>query len=196
MNAAMPNLLRGTEAVVIGGSAGAVASLSRILPSLPPDYPLPILIAVHVPVEKQSSIATLFQATCRLAVKEAEDKEPILRGTVYFAPPDYHLLVERDRHLSLSTDKPVNYSRPSIDVLFESAADAYRRSLLAVVLSGANLDGAQGCRAVCEAGGMALVQTPESAEARAMPEAALAACDEACAMSLTDIAHLLQQRTI
>lgn len=187
--------LRDTEAVVIGGSAGAIFALSHILPSLPPDYPVPIFVAVHVPAEKHSSIAQLFQSTCRLTVKEAEDKEPILRGTVYFAPPDYHVLVEHDRHLSLSSDEPVNYSRPSIDVLFESAADAYRDGLLAVILTGTNHDGAQGVRAVCEAGGMALVQTPESAEARVMPEAALAACAQARSMSLTDIAQLLHQRT-
>ncbi|MEP7153367.1 MAG: chemotaxis protein CheB, partial [Nitrospira sp.] len=119
-------ILRDTEAIVIGGSAGAVLALSHLLPSLPPDYPVPILVAVHIPAEKHSSIAQLFQSTSRLTVKEAEDKEPILSGTVYFAPPDYHLLVEHDRHLSLSSDELVNYSRPSIDVLFESAADAYR----------------------------------------------------------------------
>jgi two-component system chemotaxis response regulator CheB len=197
MNAAMAELvLRGADAIVIGGSAGAVASLSRILPSLPADYPLPILIAVHVPAEKHSSIATFFQTTCRLTVKEAEDKEPILRGTIYFAPPDYHLLVERDRHLSLSNDEPVNFSRPSIDVLFESAAEAYGTSLLAVILTGANQDGAQGARAIGKAGGRVLVQTPDSAEARVMPEAALAACDDARSMTVADIAQLLHQRTV
>jgi two-component system chemotaxis response regulator CheB len=197
MNAATAELvLRGADAIVIGGSAGAVASLSRILPSLPADYPLPILIAVHVPAEKHSSIAAFFHTTCRLTVKEAEDKEPIVRGTIYFAPPDYHLLVERDRHLSLSNDEPVNFSRPSIDVLFESAAEAYGTSLLAVILTGANQDGAQGVRAICKAGGRVLVQTPDSTEARVMPEAALAACDDARSMTVADIAQLLHQRTV
>jgi two-component system chemotaxis response regulator CheB len=189
-------LLPETEAVVIGGSAGAVSALSHLLPPLPPGYPLPILIVVHLPAEKQNSIAQLFQTTCRMTVKEAEDKEPILRGTIYFAPPDYHLLVEQDRFLSLSRDEPVNFSRPSIDVLFESAADAYRRALLAVVLTGANHDGARGVLAVCQAGGVAIVQSPESAEARIMPNAALAACERARPMSLLDIAQLLHQRAV
>jgi two-component system chemotaxis response regulator CheB len=182
------------QAVVIGASAGAVSSLSRILPPLPPDYPLAILIAVHVPAGKENGIATLFRSKCRLAVKEAEDKEPILSGTIYFAPPDYHLLVESGRRLSLSNEEPVHFSRPSIDVLFESAADAYGNALLAVLLTGANQDGAQGVRAVCEAGGLALVQTPESSEARVMPEAALAACKQARPMSLDAISDLLQKR--
>ncbi|MBA2485730.1 MAG: chemotaxis protein CheB, partial [Nitrospira sp.] len=134
------------------------------------------------------------QSQCRLTVKEAKHKEPIVSGTIYFAPPDYHLLVESDRHLSLSSEEPVHYSRPSIDVLFESAADAYGRALLAIILTGTNEDGAHGVRAVCDAGGMALVQTPESAEARVMPEAALAACAEARSMSLDAIADLLQTR--
>ncbi len=194
--AAQEMALCNIDAVVIGGSAGAVSSLSQILPSLPEDYPLPILIAVHIPARKQgSSIANLFRSTCRLTVKEAEDKEPILRSTVYFAPPDYHVLVERGRYLSLSSDAPVNYSRPSIDVLFESAADTYGDRLLAVILTGANHDGARGVRAVCDAGGAAWVQTPRSAEARVMPDAALAASVRARPMSLDAISTLLHQRT-
>ncbi len=114
----------------------------------------------------------LLQARCRVAVREAEDKEPISGGTVYFAPPDYHRLVENDRHLTLSDDEPVLYSRPSIDVLFESAADAYGPGLVGVVLSGANRDGANGLKAVAEAGGTVIVQNPDSAYAAAMPEAA------------------------
>ena len=110
------------RAVVIGASAGAVQALLAILPILPADYPLPILIAVHVPPDRGNGLVPLLQASCALAVLEAEDKERVLPGTVYFAPPDYHLLVERDGGLALSSDEPVNYSRPSIDVLFESAA--------------------------------------------------------------------------
>ena len=118
------------EAVVIGASAGALEALSVILPSLPADYGLPVLIVVHVPPDKKSLLAELFQAKCGIEVREAEDKEPIRGGTVYFAPPDYHLLVETDKSLSLSDDEPVFYSRPSVDVLFESAADAYGPSLI------------------------------------------------------------------
>ncbi len=182
------------EAIVIGASAGAIASLSQLLPPLAPDYPLPILVTMHVPPDQPNGIPALLRTKSLVAVKEAEDKEPILPGTVYFAPPDYHLLVENDRHLSLSSEEPVNFSRPSIDVLFESAADVYGHTLLALVLSGANHDGARGACAVSKAGGTVLVQTPDSAMARAMPESALAACPGARAMSLSEINNLLATR--
>ena len=113
---------RPPEAVVIGASAGAVDALSVLLPALPADYPLAVAVVVHLPPDRKSVMAELFQTKCRVRVKEAEDKEPFAPGTVYFAPPDYHLLVEPDRRLSLSSEESVLYSRPSIDVLFESAA--------------------------------------------------------------------------
>lgn len=180
------------EAVVIGASAGALEALSVILPSLPAGYTLPVMIVVHVPPDKKSIMAELFQAKCRIPVREAEDKEPISGGTVYFAPPDYHLLVEMDRSLSLSTDEPVLYSRPSVDVLFESAADAYNSGLIAIVLTGANPDGANGLKIVAEAGGTAIVQRPEEAYASAMPEAAIAQCPGASVLSAEEIAVYLQ----
>jgi two-component system chemotaxis response regulator CheB len=180
------------EAVVIGASAGALEALSVILPSLPADYGLPLLIVVHVPPDRKSLLAELFQAKCRIEVREADDKEPIRGGTAYFAPPDYHLLVEPDKSLSLSDDEPVFYSRPSIDVLFESAADAYGPSLIAVVLTGANRDGADGLKAIAEAGGMAIVQSPEGAYASAMPEAAIAECPGARVLTLKEIALYLE----
>ena len=141
------------DAVVIGASAGAIASLSQLLPPLTPDYPLPILVTVHVPSDQPNGIPSLLQAKCRVTIKEAEDKEYLSPGTVYFAPPDYHVLVERDRSLSLSNEEPVSFARPSIDVLFESAADVYGKTLLALVLSGANHDGARGACSVVKAGG-------------------------------------------
>jgi two-component system, chemotaxis family, protein-glutamate methylesterase/glutaminase len=180
------------EAIVIGASAGALEALSVILPPLPADYRLPVFVVVHVPPDKRSILAELFQAKCSIKVREAEDKEPIRGGTVYFAPPDYHLLVETDKSLSLSNDEPVLYSRPSLDVLFESAADAYGPSLIAVVLTGANQDGANGLRVVVEAGGTAIVQSPGEAYASAMPEAAIAKCPGARVLSLKEIAVYLQ----
>ena len=117
------------QAIVLGASAGAVEALSTLLPPLPADYPIPILAVVHTPPEKRNSLADLFRAKCRVKVKEAEDKEPVRGGTVYFAPPNYHLLVETDRRLSLSTDEPVLFCRPAIDVLFVSAADAFGREV-------------------------------------------------------------------
>lgn len=179
------------EAIVIGASAGAIASLSQLLPPLGRDFPLAILVVVHVPADQPHSVAGLLQTKCRLLVKEAEDKEPILPGTVYFAPPDYHLLVEDERVLSLSNEEPVNFSRPSIDVLFESAADVYREHLLAIVLTGANHDGAQGARTIGLAGGTVLVQDPDSAMARMMPESALEACPTASMLSLAELSELL-----
>jgi two-component system, chemotaxis family, protein-glutamate methylesterase/glutaminase len=180
------------KAVVIGASAGALEALSAILPSLPADYGLPVMIVVHVPPDKKSILAELFRAKCAIEVREAEDKEPISGGTAYFAPPDYHLLVEMDRSLSLSNDDPVLFSRPSVDVLFESAADAYGPSLIAIVLTGANQDGSKGLKAVAEAGGRAIVQSPEGAYASAMPEAAIAECPSAQVLSLKQIAAYLQ----
>lgn len=181
------------EAVVIGASAGALEALSVILPTLPADYPLSVMVVVHIPQDKPSILAELFQAKCRLPVKEAEDKEPICRGTIYFAPPDYHLLVEMDHSLSLSSDEPVLYSRPSIDVLFESAADAYGPGLIGIVLTGANQDGAGGLKAIAGAGGVTIVQEPVGAFAPAMPEAAKAACPGARTMSLDAIAGFLRE---
>lgn len=179
-------------AIVIGGSVGAIEALSVILGSLPHEYPLPLFVVVHLPPDRKSGLTELFAARCQIQVKEAEDKEPIRSGTVYFAPPNYHLLVEPDFRLSLSSDEPVLYSRPSIDVLFESAADAYGNGLVGVILTGANNDGANGLRAVCEAGGTALVQKPETAEASAMPQAALNACPRARVMPLEEIAGALK----
>jgi two-component system chemotaxis response regulator CheB len=181
------------EAVVIGASAGALEALSAILPFLPADYGLAVMIVVHIPPDKKSVLTELFRVKCDIEVLEAEDKEPISGGTGYFAPPDYHLLVEMDKSLSLSNDEPVFYSRPSLDVLFESAADAYGPSLIAIILTGANQDGAKGLKAVAEAGGMTIVQSPQGAYASEMPEAAIAACPEAQVLSLKEIAVYLQE---
>jgi two-component system chemotaxis response regulator CheB len=180
------------EAIVMGASAGALDTLSQILPALPAGYRLPVLIVVHLPPDRKSLMTELLQARCGVAVREAEDKEPISGGTVYFAPPDYHLLVENNRHLTLSDDEPVLYSRPSIDVLFESAADAYGPGLVGIVLSGANRDGANGLKAVAEAGGTVIVQSPDSAYAAAMPEAARLACPGARVLTPNKIASFLQ----
>ena len=181
------------EAIVIGASAGALEALSVILPTLPKQYRLPVIIVVHVPPDKQSVLAELFQAKCQVTVREAEDKEPLQGGTVYFAPPNYHLLIEQDKSLALSSDEPVLYSRPSIDVLFETAADAYGPALVSIILTGANKDGAEGMKKILEAGGTAIIQAPQSAYASAMPEAAIDICPTARILSLSDIATYLQK---
>ena len=182
-----------TRAVVMGASAGGVEALQAILPALPADYALPVLVVVHIPPDRRSLIPQVLQARCALTLREAEDKEPALPGAVYFAPADYHLLVERDGRLSLSSEEPVMFSRPSIDVLFETAADAFGAQTVAVVLSGANSDGAKGAARIARAGGQIFVQSPQTASATAMPLAALAACPGARALSPSHIAEVLLQ---
>lgn len=181
------------QAVVIGASAGALEALTIILPALLADFSVPIMLVVHIPGDKRSVLAELFQAKCRIRVMEVEDKEPLVGGTAYFAPPNYHLLVEGNRTLSLSSDEPVMFSRPSIDVLFESAADAFGAALVGIVLTGANHDGARGLRAISDAGGHAVVQDPATAFAAAMPEGAIARCPDARVLPLDAIAAYLQK---
>ncbi|MDB5491607.1 MAG: chemotaxis protein CheB [Micavibrio sp.] len=180
------------KAVVIGASAGAVEALSALLPKLPERYSLPVMVVVHMPPDKDSIIAELFQAKSKVIVKEAEDKEAVRAGTVYFAPPDYHLLVEEEKILSLSNDELVHFSRPSIDVLFESAAYAYGAGLVGIVLTGANSDGAAGLRAISDNGGVVIVQDPDQAYSSPMPRAAIGLCPEAKIMTLEQIADYLQ----
>jgi two-component system chemotaxis response regulator CheB len=179
-----------SPAIVIGASAGAVEALLHLLPPLPADYPLALMIVVHLHPESDSTLVALLAARCQILVKEAEDKEPIRPGTVYLAPPNYHLLIEPDGRLSLSSEEPVLFSRPSIDVLFESAADAYGDAMTGVILTGANSDGAEGLRAICSAGGRAYVQLP--AEADTMPLAARASCPSARPLTLAQLSDLLK----
>jgi two-component system chemotaxis response regulator CheB len=181
------------EAIAIGASAGAVQALSRVLPVLPADYPIPLLVVVHVPPDRDNALVALLQSKSAITMKEAEDKEPIQPGVAYFAPSDYHLLVEGDRTLSLSRDDLVLHSRPSIDVMFESAAEAYGPSLLGVVLSGANEDGARGARAILSAGGTVWAEDPAEAYAAAMPGAALAVDPRVAAFPLDAIATNLRE---
>ncbi len=181
------------RAIVIGASAGAVEALGAILPKLPAQFPIPVMVVVHIPAESRFSLVDLFQKRCQVKLLEAADKEPIQAGTVYFAPPDYHLLVEKDFHLSLSSEEQVMFSRPSIDVLFETASDAFGTGLCGVILSGANSDGAKGLQAIVQNGGVAVVQLPESARSSAMPEAALLVCPSALVLQLEQIGTFLAQ---
>lgn len=167
------------KAVVIGGSAGGMEALLAILEVLPADFVLPILVAQHLHPTDSGYLATHLNLHCSLTVTEALDKEPILPGHVYLAPANYHLLVEKDETLSLSVDDKVNWSRPSIDVLFESAARAWSRRLVGVLLSGANNDGTEGLRLIRRYGGLTVAQDPQSAGHPTMPQAAIdAGCVE------------------
>lgn len=161
------------EAVAVGVSAGGLAALGCILSELERDLPLAILIVQHMRPDSDGFFCRHLDSLCRMRVKEAEDKETIQPATVYIAPPDYHLLVEADRTLTLSADERINYSRPSIDVLFETAAEAYQKKLVGLVLTGANADGSQGLARIKQLGGLAVVQSPASAECDIMPRAAI-----------------------
>ena len=169
------SVTRGIDAVVIGASAGGIEILSVLLSVIPADCRVSFFIVVHIPRERPSLLPELFSSRCALPVREAEDKEPVQPGTVYFAPPDYHMLIDRGPALALSGDEPVHFSRPSIDVLFDSAADIYGERLAGVILTGANQDGAEGLAAVGRAGGRTIVQEPASAAVPYLPRAALAA---------------------
>jgi two-component system chemotaxis response regulator CheB len=179
------------RAVAIGASAGATEALRVILPALPVPYPVPIFLVVHVPKDFGSAIIELFAGITRLGMVEAVDKQPIAPGSVYVAPPDYHLLVEPDGYLSLSVDDPVLFSRPAIDPLLESAAVAYGEGLVGVVLTGASEDGARGLLAVRKAGGQTIAQDPNTARMATMPAAAVRIAEPDHVLSLTQIRDAL-----
>lgn len=179
-------------AVVIGGSAGALDVLRLIVRSLPQSLPAPIAIVIHLPAQS-SGLAELLSADSEIPVKQAEDKEPIRAGTVYIAPPGYHLLIEAHHAFALSADPPVHFSRPAIDVLFETARDVYGPNLIGILLSGASDDGAAGLQEIHAAGGTTIVQSPLSAEVAIMPAAALALFEPTYIWSPTDIVTGLPQ---
>jgi two-component system chemotaxis response regulator CheB len=161
-------------AALIGGSAGALEVVRGVVAALPARPAVPIVVVLHLPERSCDRMVELLHHVTAAPVKQAEDKEPLRAGQIYVAPPAYHLLIESSRTFALSLDPPVHYSRPAIDVLFESARDAYRDALLAVLLSGASQDGAMGLQEIHAAGGLTIVQEPASAEVPTMPRAALA----------------------
>ena len=161
------------EAIVIGGSAGAIDALLTILPALPATLRASVIVALHVQRDRPSLLTQVFGPRCALPVHEAQDNEPLEPGTIVFAPPDYHLLLDTGPRLSLSLDAPLHFSRPAIDFLFESAADLLGQRLIGILLSGANADGAQGLAAIDQAQGLCIVQAPDSASSPTMPRAAL-----------------------
>ena len=160
------------DIVVIGTSWGGLAALRTIITGLPPHFDIPTVVVQHRHRDSDTMLARFLQEHTRLRVCELEDKQVIEPGRVFIAPANYHLLVESG-HFALSVEAPVRYSRPSIDVAMTSAADAYRHHAVGVVLTGANGDGAEGLRRIADAGGMAVVQDPASAEVPTMPQAAL-----------------------
>ncbi len=157
------------KAIVIGVSAGGLRAIIELFKNLPSDYPFPIIVTQHLYPTEDSCLAELLNRITALHVKEASDKEDVKAGNIYLAPPNYHLLVERNETFSLSNDEKVNHSRPSIDVMFESAAYVWGDLLIGIILTGANSDGAKGIKIIKEFGGLTIAQDPEKAEHPAMP---------------------------
>jgi two-component system chemotaxis response regulator CheB len=180
-----------TRAVVIGASAGGVAALFTVLGDLPIGFAIPIVCVLHLPEDRDSRLAEVMQRKLLRPVLQGRDKERIAPGMIYVAGPGYHLSVERDGRLSLSQEDPVHFSRPAIDFLFESAADAFGRELLGVLLTGANEDGARGLAYIKQSGGRTVVQDPREAQVALMPEAALALHQPDHILSLGGIGQLL-----
>ena len=176
--------------VVIGTSTGGLAALQVLLPGLAEEHDCAVVVVQHRGKDPGSHLCSFLQKSSRLPVGEPEDKEPILPGRVYLAPRDYHLLIEKG-NFALSVEAPVSFARPSIDVLFESAADSYGERVVGVILTGANGDGARGLARIKAAGGVALVQEPSTAQARAMPEAAIAATRVDRILPLGEVAPFL-----
>lgn len=181
------------RAIVIGVSSGGIEALKKILPELPANFPLPIIIVQHQHPNSDNYFAEYMNEKCRMRVKEADEKESIAAGTIYFAPPNYHLLIEADETFALSTSERVCNSRPSIDVLFETAADVYESSLIGIILTGANSDGANGMKRIKENGGLSIVQDPKTAESPTMPRAAIKACKVDHVLTLEKIPKLLMK---
>lgn len=179
------------QIVVIGTSSGGLSAMQVLLPALGEKFSCPIAIAQHRGKEAGSGLREFLQKSCSLPIVEPEDKAPIEPGRVYLAPRDYHLLIEKG-HFALSTDAPVWYARPSINVLFESAADAYAETAVGIILSGANADGAHGLAAIKTRGGTTVVEEPATAAYRAMPEAALKATPVDHVLPLAEIAPFLK----
>ena len=184
---------RNIEAIVIGASAGGVDALVELLPALPSGFGPATVCILHVPADRESRLAELFAARLALPVREALDKAPVEGGTVYFAGAGYHLSIERDRVFSISCEPPVHYARPAIDLLMESAADAYGAGLAGILLTGANTDGADGMRRIRQRGGLTVVQDPREAQAPTMPEGAICLCEPHLVLPLAAIRALLPQ---
>ena len=181
------------SAIVIGVSSGGIEALRIILPCLPADFMLPVIVVQHRHPTSDGFIIRLLNETCQLGVKEVDEKEEALPGMIYLAPADYHLMIEEDRTFSLSIDAYVKYARPSIDILFETAADVYGERLVGVILTGANSDGSDGIKKIKEAGGLTVVQDPDTCKSDRMPRAAMASAKIDHILALEEIGPFLRE---
>ncbi|MGE0083729.1 MAG: chemotaxis protein CheB [Desulfococcaceae bacterium] len=167
--------MKSYDAIVIGVSAGGMEALPIVMEPLPEDFPVPILIVQHISPHSDGYMSRYLDSVCHVQVREAGEKDELRPGTVYLAPANYHLLVEDDLTLSLSVEERVNFARPSVDVLFETAAEAFGSRLVGIILTGANRDGSRGLKKIRQNGGLTIAQSPETAFAEDMPRAAIAA---------------------
>ncbi len=179
------------EAIVIGVSSGGMNAMKIMFSLLPENFNTPIIIVQHRGANSDNLLIKILNDKSNLPIKEADEKEKIENGNVYIAPPNYHLMIERDKTFSLTVDEPVNYARPSIDVLFESAAEAYRDKLIGVILTGSNSDGTVGFKKINEYKGLTIAQDPKTAESAYMPASAIAAIKPDYILSLEEIIKLL-----
>lgn len=189
----MSDLHKMYEAIVLGTSAGGFRALSTLLSDIPAAYSIPIVLVQHRSKSSRDLFEEVLQSKCRIKIKQVEEKEVITGKHVYVAPPDYHLLIESNKTLSLSSDAPVRFSRPSIDVLFESAAIAYGDKLIGIILTGANDDGAIGMTAIAKRGGLTIAQNPQEAEYPFMVQASIATKSVKYIWSLATIRNFLLQ---
>jgi len=179
------------EAIVIGVSSGGLKVMKIMFSLLPKNFSIPIIIVQHIGKYSENSWIKLLGDKSNLEIKEADEKEEIEKGKVYIAPANYHLLIESDKTFSLTIDERVNFARPSIDVLFESAAEVYQNKLIGIVLTGSNNDGAKGIKRIKECGGLTIVQDPETAESNYMPASAIEAILPDYILPLEEIIKLL-----
>lgn len=183
------------EAIVIGVSSGGMNAMKVIFSLLPKNFNTPIIIVQHMGARSDSQFIRLLNNQSNVSIKEADEKEEIENGNVYIAPPNYHLMIERDKTFSLTIEERVNFARPSIDVLFESAADAYKDKLIGVILTGSSSDGTAGLKKIKEYGGLAIAQDPKTAESGYMPASAIVVVQMDFILSLEDITRLLIKLT-
>ncbi|NEW80024.1 MAG: chemotaxis protein CheB [Gelidibacter sp.] len=179
------------EAIVIGLSSGGMSAMKMMFSILPKDFGIPIVIVQHINANSNGFWIKFLNDNSNLNIKEADEKEKIMPGNIYIAPPNYHLLIEKNKTFSLTIDERVNFARPSIDVLFETAAETYKEKLIGIVLTGANQDGTEGIKHIKEFGGLAIIQDPETAESSYMPASAMAAIKADYILPLAEIIALL-----
>jgi len=179
------------DAIVVGVSSGGLNAMKIMFSLLPREFSIPIVIVQHIGAQSENIWVQLLKDKCKLEIKEADEKEIIEIGKIYIAPPNYHLLIEQDKTFTLTVDERVNYARPSIDVLFETAAEAYQNKLIGIVLTGSNNDGSKGLKRIKEYGGLTIVQQPDTAESSLMPASAIATMQPDYILPLEAIINLL-----